>query len=559
MLYAPTPGDTMRRLYASTFLLLLTAAVTSAAAAAGASEPQTERSSTRSSKVAEWPTWSGPSGDLTSLDNGFFGSAAFGLERAWSRPLGSAYSGVLVSGGRLVTTFSDGASDFLVSLDATSGEERWRYRISETYKGDSNADDGPLSTPSLADAVVYGLGSLGHLFAVSLEDGRERWRLDLVADFGAVMQGAGFTTAPTVFGDLLVVETGGDDGRSISAFERATGALRWSTGDESVTYQSPLVLEVAGETLLVAITDRSLIGLAPETGEVLWRHQHTEGDRRGFGAAQPVPVGEGGIFLLDGREAALFRVEKSGGEYAVKESWRSRALRSQGNFATPVPYEGHLYGFSGSFLTCVDAATGETVWKSRPPGLGNLVLIDGYLVILVRSGEIVIAEATPEEYREVSRVKALERGYFTRPSFAAGKVYVRNLTEISAIGVTAKSPAPQARAERAGIERELLGEFGAFIEKLEAAENKSERIDRFLTEQETLPILEGKLVHFVYRGEVADLALAANFIPGNAEHPMHRVDGTDFYFRSYELPEKAVFTYRYVVFDERMTDPRNPR
>ncbi|MEM6794820.1 MAG: alpha/beta hydrolase-fold protein, partial [Acidobacteriota bacterium] len=104
-----------------------------------------------------------------------------------------------------------------------------------------------------------------------------------------------------------------------------------------------------------------------------------------------------------------------------------------------------------------------------------------------------------------------------------------------------------------------LGEFGVFIEKLEAAENKGQRIDRFLAEQETLPIFEGTLVHFVYRGEVADLALAANFIPGATEHPMHRVEGTDFYFRSYELPEKAVFTYRYVVFDERMTDPRNPR
>ncbi|MEM7587827.1 MAG: PQQ-binding-like beta-propeller repeat protein [Acidobacteriota bacterium] len=559
------------------------AAATGTAATGATTRPdaeRTERSITLAREGADWPLWSGPAGNLTSLGNGLFDGGTFGLEQIWSRPLGSAYSGILVVDGRLVTTVSDGASDYLVALDASSGTERWRYRISDTYKGAPNADDGPLSTPTVEGGVVYGLGSEGELFAVDLEDGTERWRLDLAADFGAVMPGFGFTTAPTVLGDLLVVETGGDKGRSISAFERESGALRWSTGDDSVTHQSPLVWEFGGETSLVAITDRSLLGLAPETGEVLWQHQHTEGEGRGFTAAQPVTVGETGILLIGGRETALFQVDKNGEEYTVEEVWRSRALRSQGNFATPVPYEGYLYGFSGSFLTCVNAATGEMVWKSRPPGIGNLVLIDGYLVILVRSGEIVVAEATPEGYEEVSRIQALERGYFTRPSFAGGTVYVRNLTDISAIGVTQASSAPaatasrneasRAEAGRAEADWDLRGDFGVFVRKLAAAENKSEMVERFLAEHPTLPILEGPsqgghaspgrtLVHFVYHGEVEDLAISGNFLPGGEEHPMHRVDGTDFYFRSYELPENAVFSYRFSVFDERMTDPRNPR
>ncbi len=540
-------------------------AVPSVAVAANAPELRTAGSTTTLSHGgSDWPSWSGPEGNLTSLGNGVFDGATFGLERVWSQPLGSAYSGITVVDGRLVTTFSDGASDYLVALDASNGAEQWRYRISDTYKGDSNSDDGPLATPAIDGGVVYGLGSWGDLFAVSLEDGKERWRLDLVADFGAVMRGAGFTTAPTVLGDLLVVETGGDDGRSISAFERATGALRWSTGDDPVTYQSPLVLGLGGEVSLVAITDRSLLGLAPETGEVLWRHQHTEGDGRGFSAAQPVPVGEGGILLIDGAESALYQVDKSSEGYNVEEVWRSRALRSQGNFATPVPYEGYLYGFAGSFLTCVDAATGERVWKSRPPGIGNLVLIDGHLVILIRSGEIVVAEATPEGYSEVSRAQALDRGYFTRPSFADGKVYVRNLIDISAIGVTAARSAPDAAerdatAKRAEAGWDLRGDFGTFVANLAEAENKSDLVERFLVEHQTLPIIEGNLVHFVYRGEVEDLAVSGNFIRGGGEHTMHQVEGTDFYFRSYELPEKAVFSYRFSVFDERMTDPANPR
>jgi len=538
---------------ASLCLVLLAATV---AVAQSDPELRTERSITLPREGADWPVWSGPEGNLTSLGNGVFDGNAFSLERVWSRLLGSSYSGIVVVDGRLTTTFSDGESDFLVALDASTGAEQWRYRISDTYKGHDGSDDGPLATPTIDGGVVYGLGAWGRLFAVSLDDGKERWHRDLVADFGAVKPHYGFTTTPTVIGDLLAVETGGDDGRSISAFDRETGELRWSTGDDPVRYQSPMTFELGGETSLVAVTDRSLLGLAPETGEVLWQHQHTEGDARGFGSAQPVPVGEGGILLTDGQESALFRVSRNAQGYEVEEAWRSNTLRSQGNFAAPAPYEDYVYGFAGNFLTCVDAATGEMVWKSRPPGVGNLVLVDGYLVILNRAGEIVIAKATPEEYEEVSRVQALDQGYFTRPSFADGKVYVRNLTEISAIGVT------EASSEESVVphaDRDLRGDFGAFVEKLAAAEKKGELIESFLAEHPTFPILEGNLVHFVYHGEVDDLAVSGNFIRDGGEHAMHRVEGTDFYFRSYELPERAFFTYRFSVFDDSMIDPANPQ
>ncbi|MEM8932242.1 MAG: PQQ-binding-like beta-propeller repeat protein [Acidobacteriota bacterium] len=534
-------------------LLVMTSAVVSAETEAR------PRSTILPSRGADWPMWSGPDGNLTSLGNDVLDRGDVGLEPVWSRPLGSAYSGIVLADGRLVTTFSDGQSDVLVALDASTGSEQWRYRISETYKGHDGSDDGPLATPSLDGGVVYGLGAWGRLFAVSLADGTERWHRDLVADFGAIKPNYGFTTSPLVIGDLLVVETGAGDGRSIVAFDRETGQPSWSTGDDPVRYQSPMAFDLGDDTLVVAVTDHHLLGLVPESGEVLWTHRHTEGDRRGFASAQPVPVGEGGILLTGGPESALFQVRKTADGYAVNEAWRSRALRS--SFSIPVPYEGHLYGYSGNFLTCVDADTGEMVWKSRPPGEGDLVLVDGHLVVLLRTGEIVIVEATPDAYTEVARGRALDRGYFTRPSFAGGKVYVRNLTDIAAIDVTAASPASSAaeRADTARADRALRGAFGAFVEKLSAAEDQDAMIASFLAEHPTRPILEGNLVHFVYHGEVDDLAVAGNFIRERGEHAMHRVEGTDFYFRSYELPANAVFAYRFSIFEESMTDPANPR
>jgi hypothetical protein len=53
----------------------------------------------------------------------------------WRARLGSGYSGVVVSGGRAVTMFSDGGNDVLAALDEASGKEVWRIPIAETHKG----------------------------------------------------------------------------------------------------------------------------------------------------------------------------------------------------------------------------------------------------------------------------------------------------------------------------------------------------------------------------------------------------------------------------------------
>ncbi len=384
----------------------------------------------------DWPSWSGPDGDLTSLGNGVFDRRELGLETVWNRPLGPGFSGIAVVGQRLVTAFSDGDSDVLIALGTADGGELWRYRIAPTYRGHDGSDDGVIATPAIHDGIVYGLGPRGQLFALRLADGDQLWWRKIDEELGARPPSYGFSTAPTVVGDVLVVQTGGDGGRSISGLDRKTGELLWSTGDDPLAHQSPNVLTAGGDRQIVAVTDHQLLGLAPRTGEVLWRHRHSE---KTGGFSQPVPVGEGGVLLTYWEEAALFRLRRHNGRSRVEEAWRGPALR--GSYVIPVPFEGHLYGMSGRLLTCVDAASGETVWRSLAPGGRSLVLVDGHLVILTRDGHVVVAEATPAGYREKARLQALQRGHLTAPSFADGRIYVRNLSHLAAIQVIGEAPA----------------------------------------------------------------------------------------------------------------------
>ena len=509
---------------------------------------------TSSAGERDWPRWSGPDRNLTSLGNGVFERQDFGLERLWLRQLGPGYAGLVIAGDRLLTGFSDGDSDFLVCLDAESGAELWRYRLGDTYKGHTGSDDGPIATPTIAADQVFNVGPRGRFSALRLDSGEEMWAHDLIEVAGSREPEYGFSSTPAVAGDIVVVQTGGPAGRAITGFDRRTGVVRWSTGDDPVSYQSPQVVRIGGRQQLVAVTDAHFLGLDPATGVELWRHRHQTVTDHPF--SHPVAVGEDQVLLTYWPESALFRIREEGGDFRVEEVWRRNTLHS--SYAIPIPFEGHLYGFAGRFLVCVDAATGETRWKSREPGGTSLVLVDGHLVILTLAGELAVAEATPEGYVEKARVQALaDRSNYTRPSFAAGRFFVRNLEEVAAVRV---GEAPAAAAETTATP-DLLGEFGQFVGTVLAAapERRQEMVEKYLEAHPRSPIVEGGgLTHFVHRREVEDLALVGYLFGDGNEARMFRVPGTDLWFHSVVLPLASHFVYTFSVFDEAFPDPRNP-
>ncbi|MDA2930724.1 alpha/beta hydrolase-fold protein, partial [Acidobacteria bacterium AH-259-O06] len=368
---------------------------------------------------------------------------------------------------------------------------------------------------------------------------------------------------PIVEGEVLVVQTGGPDGRSISGFNKETGEVLWSVGEDKVGYQSPAVLTLAGQRQVVTVSNQDMMGILPQTGEVLWKHQHSTSNKDG--SSQPVLIGEDKLLLRFMREgeysqsdAALYRVNKTEGGFAIDEVWRTNTLKR--SYAIPVLYENHLYGFSGSFLTCVDPATGKEVWKSRPPGGGGLILVDGHLVIFAPNGVAVVAEASPEGFREKVLLQISDHGSFWAPSFADGRIFIRNFTHIASIGVTeAAEVAALVPDESESAFRK--SEFGAFVRKVQAAEDKKALIDEFMNSHEQFPIIEGeRLIHFIYRGEVEDIEILGSMNDFASPDPMERIEGTDFYFKSYSAEPNTRWEYWFGInFGPKIPDPLNPR
>ena len=506
----------------------------------------------------DWPRWRGANYDGASKQQGVF-HANSTLTLVWKKKLGSGYSAIAIASGRAVTMFSDGVDDYVVALDADSGRELWRYRLATTYPGRDGANPGPASTPTIAGETVFGLGPKGQLVALESKTGRLLWSTRLLEDHQAVLPHWGFTTSPLAHDDLLIVETGGTSNNAITAFQRNTGKVVWSAGTDTVEYQSPLIANIAGRTQLIWAGDKFLFGFEPQTGKELWQFRHG-GDGFYQRIVNPVVVAGDRLLLTNTiAHAKLIQINPTNAGFAAEEVWKSGDLKR--NYNIPVYHEGHVYGYSGDFLTCVAADSGKLRWKSRPPGNGFTIVVDGHLVILTKKGSLHVAKASPEGYTEIASLPLFDKLAWSPPSFADGKIYVRNsFDEIACVAVETREVAAAGNVNLTSGIFFPESQFGKFIKWVENSSNKKALVEEFLQAQTRFPILEGdSLVHLIYQGEARDVALRGDMFADGDERPMQRLDGTDFYYASFKFEPDARVCYQFIKdLEQRMPDARNP-
>ena len=157
-----------------------------------------------SAEQGDWPQWRGPNRDGISHETGLLKSwPADGPKVLWRTPFGNGYSGISISGGRIYTMSAPAEDEFVVCVDASNGEEIWRFRTDSKFTNDHG--DGPRSTPTVDGELVFALGAKGRLYAVDAGNGEKLWEHDFVNEFESEIPGWGFSTSPLVEGDLLVV------------------------------------------------------------------------------------------------------------------------------------------------------------------------------------------------------------------------------------------------------------------------------------------------------------------------------------------------------------------
>ncbi len=378
------------------------------------------------SEAADWPWFGGPARDGVSSEAGL--RTAWGDDepkRLWKAEVGEGYSSVVVGEGMAFSMGYANGKNTVFCWDAATGAQKWTHSF-PCGKDPKYFNGGSRATPALADGVLYLNSHEGAFFALNATSGKVLWSKHLVDDFGGRRPGWGYSGSPLVADGKVIVDTGSAEG-ALVALDAKTGAKVWSSGGDEAGYASIMLRPSrAGEALV--FNRFGLCGFRLSDGKELFRYQHKT--RYGINAAQPVDLGDAALVSSAyGKGAAL--VSLSG--RTPKTVWESESPACQ--MASLVRVGELAYGIHGqtggrakyATLFCLDLRKGRMRWQERGFGVGSVILVGKTLVALSDSGELVLAEPNPYEFKELARFQVLGgKDGWTPPSYAGGRLYCRS-------------------------------------------------------------------------------------------------------------------------------------
>jgi outer membrane protein assembly factor BamB len=348
----------------------------------------------------------------------------------------------------------------VLCFDEQTGRPLGKFEYPAEY-GRVGSSAGPRAAVTIDGGMAYALGAVGQMHCFDAANGRLLWNVDLGSKFDIQMPIWGITAAPLIVDDLVILHIGGR-GACIVALDKLDGHEVWKALDDRGQYSAPILIQQAGQPVVVCWTGDSVSGLAPATGKVLWRYAWKPRNMP-IGVATPVLHGDR-LFLTSFYDGSLM-LRLAADKPAVEKVWqRVGQNENPGNtdalqsiIATPVFDGTHIYGVdSYGQLRCLDAATGDRLWEDL-----TAVPMDRWSTIhfvknrdkhwlFNEQGELIIARLTPQGYDEISRAKLLEptieqlrrRGgggvCWAHPAFANRHIFQRSDKELVCASLAAE-------------------------------------------------------------------------------------------------------------------------
>ena len=163
---------------------------------------------------------------------------------------------MIIVDGHLVTQEQRGEAEATVCYDAATGAELWAHgEPARFYEG--LAGVGPRTTPSFSDGRIYAFGATGKLTCLSAANGIPLWSHDSAAEAGAEPPQWGYSTSPLVIDRKVIAFAGGEEGRSLLAYDAMSGDRVWAQAAGKQTYSSPQFIEIGGQRQLVMHDNRA--------------------------------------------------------------------------------------------------------------------------------------------------------------------------------------------------------------------------------------------------------------------------------------------------------------
>lgn len=370
---------------------------------------------------ADWPHWRGPHRNgLIDEHSGWTGEKWISPTAKWAQEVGEGSTSPLVVNDRVYMMGWRDQRDYLYCLSAATGEELWSVsyecpRYGRQAIGDQGLYSGPTSTPEYDSATgfLYTLGCDGDLncwntnqrgalvWSLNLYDRYQPPRRPRVGRSGR--RDYGYTTAPLIHEDWLIVEVGAEAGTLI-AFDKTTGEQVWLSAAKGPAGHAgglaPITVE--GIPCVAAFTFNGLLVTRLDgrhAGETVAEYEWITSFANNI--ATPAVFENYVLITSEYNRNALCKLEITLG--GAKKLWQ-RPLASK--VCSPVIHEGHIY-WSWRQLHCLDFATGETKWRGGNFSDAGSCLITGDNRLIVYGGRgtlavVETAERSPNTYQPLA-------------------------------------------------------------------------------------------------------------------------------------------------------------
>jgi outer membrane protein assembly factor BamB len=409
------------------------------------------------SAESDWPGFRGPKGDGT--------SDARDLPLTWGETNGLAWktatpgrgrSSPVVVGDRIwLTTAIEqdvvrtriGPDDMqtaehvnlhALSLDAATGRIRWNVSLFDVEKPEPvhwlNSWSTP--TPVAAEGRLYcDFGTFGTA-CLDAATGEVVWKTRVPSDHQV-----GPGSSPVLFQNRLILVRDGREAQFVTALDKATGQPVWrtdrppinvSSGNLKKSFVTPLLVEAAGRTQLVAPAAHWVASYDPASGKELWRARHGDG----FSIGTCPVFAHGLVFFGTGcfkPQLLAVGVDGEGDVTATKTAWKT--LKQVPIMSSPVAAGDELYWVSDEGMaTRANARTGEIHWQERLGGghLASPLHAEGRIYFFGQDGKSTVVKASPQ-FEKLAENK-LEGTVIATPALADGTIFLRTDTHLYRIG-----------------------------------------------------------------------------------------------------------------------------
>jgi outer membrane protein assembly factor BamB len=328
-----------------------------------------------------WPQWRGPAANNVAAEGDY--PVDFSREKgvAWKAALpGVGCSTPAVWGDSIFLTCGIDGQDGVVCY-AMDGSERWRRQLGPERPGKHRNGSGSNPSPVTDGKYVVAYFKSGTVTGLTI-DGRELWRFNLQAKYGADSLWWDIASSPALAGDRVLVAVMQDGNSYVIALDLATGDVLWKVPREYAcpqesdqAYASPQVVKIDGRDVLVTLGSDHLTGHDVESGKLLWECGGFNPDQQTNWRVIASAAIDGDVaFVPYGRGECLagIRLGGSGDVTATNRLWEKRGRGLGAEVPTPVIRAGKVYllGDSGR-VACFDVESGDELWSGDLPRSRN--------------------------------------------------------------------------------------------------------------------------------------------------------------------------------------------